>query len=190
MPGRPLAVMQMRAPPPLGAGLPGRRSLEACLRVPACPGARANGDHVNKAENRGSGGLRSWRGKLQHVLAVAAVVADAADVGGDHRQTREHRLGHDDAKALRLREVEEDVRFDRLCHPVGLVAGQESHGPEGRAPTTSVSMACSPGRRRRRRASHRRLAARRASTAATISGTCLRAMSLPAAASRTRSAKA
>ena len=71
-------------------------------------------------------------GKLQHVLAVAAVVADAADVDGDHRQTREHRLGHDDAEALRLREVEEDVRFDRLRDPVGPVAVQESRDPEGR----------------------------------------------------------
>ena len=106
-----------------------RRTPEHVRPRPA-PESLAQGSISDQAEDRGAGALGIRRGKLHHVLAVEAVVADTADVDGDHRQTGEHRLGDDDAEAFRLGEIEEDVRARRLRHPVGAVAVQGHVIPE------------------------------------------------------------
>ena len=143
MSGRGFVVMATQAPPPLAAGTQRRRTLAACPPAPAARGARARTDH-HQAENRGAGSLGGCRGQLQHVLAVDAVVADAADVDGDHRQAGEHRLCHDDAKALRLREVQEESASSPASPSrPGSRAG--SHDPEDRDSTRSASIASFSG---------------------------------------------
>ena len=100
-----------------------RRTLEHVRpRPPGDPLAQRLITH--QADDRGRRAAGTRRRKLQHVLAVASVVADAADIDGDDRQTSGHRLGHDDAEALRFREVEEDVGAHGLRDPVGAVAVQ------------------------------------------------------------------
>ena len=174
-----------KAPPPLAAGMHRAsypRSMSARAREPE---ALAQGLIDHQTANRRAGGLGGCRGQLQHVLTVDAVVADAADVDGDHRQTREHRLCHDDAEALRLREIQEDVRRRRLARPVGPDSRAGSHDPEGRGPRAAPRSPLSEGRRRRRRASPRRPPPAAGPSPRSAAARFFRATSLPAAASRT-----